>query len=192
VIDSVGRFVYRVRRQNECMLALMSVLALIRHALLTIHQEKERQNQKRSLSSSLRQTLLKRRRVRRMRPCISPKDPFIPCSETLSLPSKGWGRNIKVSGDQVGECHENLSQVDERSGKPRMKCVQPSKRINCPAPQTASPRMKARGRTNADGPSVMADQISDLTHCHAPEGSSILMAILRSKSNLYQPDNPRS
>jgi cell division protein FtsL len=62
VIDSVGRFVYRVRRQNECMLALMSVLALIRHALLTIHQEGKIQHQKRSLSSSLRQTLLEKKK----------------------------------------------------------------------------------------------------------------------------------
>jgi hypothetical protein len=92
----------------------------------------ERQRQKTRTNGEYH--LRVRRRVRRMRPRISPKNPFIPCSETLSLPLKGWGRNTEVSGDQVGECHENLSQVDERSGKPRMKCVQPSKRINCSAP----------------------------------------------------------
>jgi len=52
-------------------------------------------------------------------------------------------------------------------------------------PRTASPRMKARGRTTTVRPSAnMAYQITDLTHCHMPEDSSILTAVVRSASNL--------
>lgn len=53
------------------------------------------------------------------------------------------------------------------------------------SPQTASLRMKARGRTTTVRPSAsMAHQITDLTHCHVPEGSSILTAVVRSELNL--------
>jgi len=53
------------------------------------------------------------------------------------------------------------------------------------SPQTASLRMKARGRTTTVRPSAnMAYQITDLTHCHVPEGSSILTAVVRSELNL--------
>src|SRR5881227_3186600 len=47
--------------------------------------------------------------------------------------------------------------------------------------------MKARGGINNNhGPNAnMAYQITDLTHCHVPEGSSIVTAIMRcSESNL--------